>query len=342
MSNTYTTQELKAIRQLFYAKEASNTLLALQLLEVQGIEESEQEILAILFALCKLKRHKKRAKIAQRILAKNLRKARPFLKDNLSFEQDKCSTFQLLEYLDKVHLATNLSLLFITKYLYKQSDYHPLYIDLYARQLQKLPKKEQAIALKAYWGEHVNHQTVTIRPGETKLTPALFELYTITELVAQPASAFYESISSKNLQGIEKITLIDSPTLLNLPLAIQEAPDLHTIELLEIKEIARDSWQAIKQLPKLRNLTISLHSRLTKPTGFYLFTLVNLEYFAISGQQLALDFALEKLPNLQELHISSSTQEGAVDLFAKIDKLAYLKKVCFHPALTQRHQNYLT
>jgi hypothetical protein len=135
--------------------------------------------------------------------------------------------------------------------------------------------------------------------------------------------------------------LIDSPHLLNLPLAIKDAPDLQSLELLEIKEIARNSWQAIKQLPRLRNLTISLHPGLTNPTGFYLFTLVNLESFSISGRQLALNFALEKLPNIQELQINASTLIGANDLFDKIDKLVCIKNIHLHTKLDALFREYL-
>ena len=342
MTTFYTPAELESIQQLFYARETNNTLLALQLLEAQHIEESQQEIFALLFALCKVTTDKKSAKLAQKILLKNLRKVRPFLKDKVSLQTNRLSSFQLIEYLDKVKEELGLSPLFITKYLYQQSNYHPLYIDLYARQIQQLPKVEQTTALKAYWEEHIDHQTVTIRQGEAKLTYALFEWYTITEIIAQPASAFYESIQSKHLQGITKITLIDSPTLLHLPLAINDAHDLHTIELLEVKEIARNSWQAIKQLPNLRKLTVTLQDTLTAPTGFYLFTLVNLDYFSISGRQLALNFALEKLPNIKELHISSSTVIEAHLLFEKMDQLAYLEKIYFHPRLAKLYQSYLT
>jgi hypothetical protein len=341
MTNSYTLAEWEAIRQLFYAKEATNTTLALQLLAVHPIEESQSEILAILFALSKLQQDKKRAKIAQKILGKNLRKVRPFLKDGISFHKNTLSAFQLIEYLYKVNLETDLSVLFIAKYLYKQSNYHPTYIDLYARQVQKLPEEERIPALKAYWEEHIEKQTVTIRQGEAKLTYALFELYSITEIIAQPALAFYESIQSKHLKGIQKITLIDSPHLLNLPLAIKDAPDLQSLELLEIKEIARNSWQAIKQLPRLRNLTISLHPGLTNPTGFYLFTLVNLESFSISGRQLALNFALEKLPNIKELQINASTLIGANDFFDKIDKLVCIKNIHLHTKLDALYQEYL-
>lgn len=340
MATNYTTAELEAIIALFYGAEASNTTLALQLLANYPIDESQTEILAILFAISKMPQNKTRAKAAQKILSKNLRKARPFLKDNISFRENTLSSFQLIEYLHKVNTETDLSVLFIAKYLYKTSDYYPVYIDLYARQVQKLPKEEREIALRAYWDEHIEEQTVTIRQGEAKLTYALFELYTIKEIIAQPAIAFYESIQVKQLKGIEKITLIDSPQLLNLPLAIKHAPDLHTIELLEIKEIARNSWQAIKQLPKLQALTISLHSGLTSPTGFYLFTLVNLQSFAISGKQLALNFALERLPNIKELYISNSTLIGHKDLFEKIDKLVYLKNTYFHLKLERLYQSY--
>lgn len=340
MTNNYTATELEAIIALFYGEETSNTTLALQLLENYSIEEEQTEILAILFAISKMPQNKSRAKAAQKILSKNLRKVRPFLKDKVYFKKNTLTSFQLIEYLYKVNLETDLSVLFIAKYLYKTSDYYPVYIDLYARQVQKLPKEEREMALKAYWEEHIEGQTVTIRQGEAKLTYALFELYTIKQIIARPAIAFYESIQVKHLKGIEKITLIDSPQLLNLPLAIKHAPDLHTIELLEIKEIARNSWQAIKQLPSLRSLSISLHSGLTSPTGFYLFTLVNLQSFSISGKQLALNFALERLPNIKELYISNSTLIGASDLFEKVDKLVYLENTYFHPKLEQMYQDY--
>lgn len=176
---------------------------------------------------------------------------------------------------------------------------------------------------------------------DASFTALDFTTQHIKHLQVYPSSVFMDlSMSSKDLAGIQQLTLIESDRPLLLPNDLAEAPHLQQIALHNIESYAPQTWSILEDCPKIHQLEVQLPLEHTRPP-VELFELSQITHLQLEGPALRLDFPIVLLGNLRHLSIPVSTLEGSAHLFRQLKTLHHLEQLDLHPALEEAYQAYL-
>lgn len=167
-----------------------------------------------------------------------------------------------------------------------------------------------------------------------------FTTKNITHLQVYPSSVLMDvDLYSRDLAGIQQLTLIEADRPLALPSDLAEAPHLTRLALHNIQSYEAQAWEVLEGCSKIQDVELQLPMDHTQPPAA-LFELSQLTTLHLEGAALRLDFPIVLLGNLQELHIGVSTLEGSEQLFRQLKTLHHLERIDFHPALERAYQAY--
>lgn len=168
-----------------------------------------------------------------------------------------------------------------------------------------------------------------------------FTTQNITHLQVYPSSVLVDlDVYSKDLAGIQQLTLIEADRPLALPSDLEEAPHLERLALHNIQSYEAQTWQVLAACHRIQQIELQLPLDHTHPPAD-LFELSQITTLTLEGAALHLDFPIVLLGNLRSLSIGVSTMEGSEQLFRQLNTLHHLRQVDFHPVLENAYQAYL-
>jgi Leucine-rich repeat (LRR) protein len=340
-----TAQEIEHLQTMLYSSDASNCLLALHLLEQQSTIPPEL-LSAILGVYTYYNKQEAYSKLARKILnKKGKKKLVKFLRNTPKKGFETWTVYQWEEYTNQLEEETPLPALPLVTFWYQQVPNDPRYLKLYTATIAQLPSAQRQEKARAECSPRVQGSTVYVKPADGLLLEDLVAWQNIRQVIADPHWAVFNLIF-KHLRLVHTFTLqgvAEYPRNADilLPNGFEQLQNLQTLELLHITSVSKKAWRIIKQLPRLKKIVITLGEQAKEYIGYYFFTLVTVEELHISGQYLALDIALHKLPNLKRLYISNSTLKDSAVFFEALGQLEHLEQVHFHPELQAAYEGYL-
>lgn len=167
-----------------------------------------------------------------------------------------------------------------------------------------------------------------------------FTTQNIKHLQVYPSSVLVDlDMSSKNLAGIQQLTLIEADRPLLLPSDLEEAPHLQCLALHNIESYEPQTWYILEDCPNIQRLEVQLPLEHTHPP-VELFGLSQMTSLQLEGPELQLNFPIVLLGNLRHLSIPVSTLKGSGHLFRQLKTLNHLEQLDLHPALEKAYQAY--
>ncbi|BDS12481.1 leucine-rich repeat domain-containing protein [Aureispira anguillae] len=314
-----------------------DVLVALELLKSGGVPK---ELMTTLFFVHKFSSTTKIVRQTKNLLTLNAsNKLLEKLKSRIHFRQFELGYFKAWHYIDYINDICAETALNKMEFLRHCAVYHDTYRynTMYLMNVVLLPEEEQRTLALDFWKRRINNNEIELQGGESGILTHLFKMDAVNVLIGVD----YSTTILGNQDGISQMKRLHRVVLnyyttkkIQLP---KDFGALENLETLELKNILFDAngWESLKQLKSLKNVSYKLNGDKLPPQ---IFELTQIEILTLEGKKMQLDFPIEQLKNLRELHLLQSELTGAEVLFQKLEKMPNLSVINLHTELEKKYK----